>query len=422
MRLPSAFRSLASLAGLLAVTAALLVAPATAASAAGEEADFVSRLNGARAAAGLPRLGAAGDLTSVARSHSERMGRANDLFHNPSLTSQVGNWSSIGENVGYGGSVLTVHNALMNSTAHRDNILSRVYTEVGVGTWIAPTGRVWVTQVFRKPIVASIPVSAPMAGTAAAYAGVLGAPTSYEYAVPGGIAQDFQGGDVYYSAATGARVVIGAIRAEYRALAGPRSALGLPSTDETATPRRFGRYNHFQGGSIYWTPATGAREVRGAIRGTWARLGWENSGLGFPTTKELSTPDRVGRFNHFEGGSIYWTPTTGAREVRGQIRGLWAHLGWESSALGYPTTDELGTPDRVGRFNHFTRASIYWTPATGAHEVRGTIRDRWASLGWERSRLGYPVSDEYDVPGGRRSDFQGGSISWDARTGATTVR
>ncbi len=96
-------------------------------------------------------------------------------------------------------------------------------------------------------------------------------------------------------------------------------------------------------------------------------------------------------------------------------------LGWQSSALGYPVTDELVTPGGVGRYNHFQTGSIYWTPATGAREVRGAIRDRWASTGWERGALGYPTSDEYGVPGGRRSDFQRGSIIWDAQTGATRM-
>jgi uncharacterized protein with LGFP repeats len=83
--------------------------------------------------------------------------------------------------------------------------------------------------------------------------------------------------------------------------------------------------------------------------------------------------------------------------------------------MGYPVTDETGTPDGIGRYNHFTGgagASIYWTPATGAWSVHGGIRGRWAAQGWERGPLGYPVSDEYAVPGGRRSDFQRGSLVW----------
>ena len=57
-------------------------------------------------------------------------------------------------------------------------------------------------------------------------------------------------------------------------------------------------------------------------------------------------------------------------------------------------------------------AAAYWTPITGAHEVRGAIRDRWAALGWERGSLGYPVSDETnEVDGsGRLSLFEHGAI------------
>ena len=299
MRLPSPFRSLASLAGLLAVTAALLVAPATAASAAGEEADFASRLNGERAAAGIPRLGVVADLTAVARAHSARMGQAGNLHHNPYLRTQVTNWNALAENVGTGDSVLSVHRALMGSTGHRANILNRLYTEVGVGTWISPTGRVWVTQVFRTPVVpTAITISEVLAPTVAAHSGLLGAPTGSAYDVPGGIAQDFAGGDVLYSPATKGRVVFGAIRGRYRALGSARSALGLPAADEHGTSGRYGSYTHFQHGSIFWSPTSGAHEVRGGIRDAWARLGW-HTGSGFPVTGELPTPGVYGSYYHF---------------------------------------------------------------------------------------------------------------------------
>src|SRR5207302_49498 len=83
--------------------------------------------------------------------------------------------------------------------------------------------------------------------------------------------------------------------------------------------------------------------------------------------------DGVGRYNHFQGGSIYWTPGTGAHEVHGAIKDKWASMGWERSFLGYPVTDETGTPDGVGRYNHFQGGSIYWTPSIGAYEVHGAI-------------------------------------------------
>jgi hypothetical protein len=151
-----------------------------------------------------------------------------------------------------------------------------------------------------------------------------------------------------------------------------------------------------------------------AIDDKFAQLGGIQGFLGAPSGPEQSAPDGIGRYRHFTHGSIYWAPKPGAHEVHGLIRDKWASLGWERSFLGYPQTDETPTPDRSGRFNHFQGGSIYWTPATSAHEVHGAIRGKWADLGWERSGLGYPVSDEVSVPGGtiRCSQFQRGLIYW----------
>jgi uncharacterized protein with LGFP repeats len=256
--------------------------------------------------------------------------------------------------------------------------------------------------------------------------GWLGAPTTGENVCPDGTGhyRHFQNGSIYWHPATGAHEVHGAIRALWANIGWERSWLGYPCTDETSTPDGTGRYNHFQGGSIYWTPQTGAHEVHGAIRGKWASLGWERSFLGYPLTDESVCPDGTGRYNHFQGGSIYWTPTTSAHEVHGDIRGKWASLGWERSFLGYPLTDESVCPDGTGRYNHFQGGSIYWTPQTRAHEVHGAIRAKWAEMGWERSWLGYPVTDELPTPDGtgRYNQFQHGWIYWSPSTGAYAVR
>jgi len=166
-----------------------------------------------------------------------------------------------------------------------------------------------------------------------------------------------------------------AIDDKYAALGGPGGFLGHPVDEgagsaEMDTADRRGRVRDFRGGSIYWSPATGAFEVHGDIRLKWGQLGGTRSFLGFPVTDELGTPDGVGRFNHFQGGSIYWTPNTGAHEVHGAIRDHWASMGWETSFLRYPTTDER--PDGVGRFSQFQGGSIHWTP-DGRIEVRQRI-------------------------------------------------
>ena len=171
----------------------------------------------------------------------------------------------------------------------------------------------------------------------------------------------------------------------------------------------------------FTSPATGSHDVGGAILTNYRAHGGPAGRLGYPVTDELATPKVYGRFNAFQGGSIYWTPSTGAHAVWGSILHRWARLGWENGRLGFPTTDELPTPDGVGRFNHFQRGSIYWTPTTGAREIYGSIRDRWASLGWETGALGYPISGEFAIPGGRAQDFQYGSIRWSPTSGTSVV-
>lgn len=141
--------------------AALVPAPAEAAVDGNAEAQFVAALNQERAARGLPKLAVASDLVAVARQHSARMASKNDLYHNPNLGSDVSGWQKVGENVGRGPSVSTIHDAFMNSAGHRANILDADWTEVGVGVEVVD-GRVWVTEVFRQPQKqASEPAPAP---------------------------------------------------------------------------------------------------------------------------------------------------------------------------------------------------------------------------------------------------------------------
>jgi glucose/arabinose dehydrogenase len=259
----------------------------------------------------------------------------------------------------------------------------------------------------------------------AAFRATLGAPTAPEIAEGTSRLRVYQFGRAYWSLATDVHEVHGAILTTYLGLGGSPK-LGPPTTDETTTADKVGRYNNFAKpdgpASIYWSPGTGAHEVYGVIRGKWAEKGLEAGILGYPVTGENGTPDGVGRYNHFnKGASIYFTPGTGAHEVHGSIRGLWEQLNWEKGVLGYPITDETTTPDGIGRYNHFNKGgSIYWSPGTGAHEVYGAIMGRWSRLGYERSYLGYPTSGEYSVPGGRRNDFQHGYIFWNASNGQVT--
>ncbi len=166
-------------------------------------------------------------------------------------------------------------------------------------------------------------------------------------------------------------------------------------------------------------------KVYGAIGNKWRQLGAETGPLGLPIADELDAL-YGGRFNQFQHGFIYWHPEIGAYGVWGLIGERYSQIGRER--FGYPITDDLSTPDSRGRFNHFRsihlsgkpESSIYWTPETGAHEIYGSLRDKWAAMGWERSSLGYPIDAERDRRDalGREQLFQYGRIVWHPNTGA----
>ena len=136
------------LALLVSGAGSLAIAPTAQASDAGS---FVSSINAARRSAGLPALSTSSTLASVAASWARTMASSGNLAHNPRLTSQVSGWKYIGENVGVGADVPSLHRAFMNSAPHRANILSSHYTQVGVGA-VVRDGRVWVAEVFRRPL------------------------------------------------------------------------------------------------------------------------------------------------------------------------------------------------------------------------------------------------------------------------------
>jgi uncharacterized protein YkwD len=136
----------------LVLTAIATLVPVTGADAAADlEAQFVSAINSERSSRGLATLSVAGDLTSVARSHSQRMADQQNLHHNPNLGGAVSNWRKVGENVGKGPSVSKIHAAFMASSGHKANILDSDWTQVGVGVVVDGDGRIWVTEVFRLP-------------------------------------------------------------------------------------------------------------------------------------------------------------------------------------------------------------------------------------------------------------------------------
>ncbi|MBN1696722.1 MAG: hypothetical protein JW881_04350 [Spirochaetales bacterium] len=187
------------------------------------------------------------------------------------------------------------------------------------------------------------------------------------------------------------------------------SFLGDPTSDYYVL-KECGVFRRYAGGYIYNHPDAGVHMVYGAIFTKWGEYGWENGFLGYPTTDELNTSNFSGRFNAFQGGYIFWSPSSGAHAIYGAIYSKWNGMGNVASILGYPVTDEYGCPDGRGRYNFFQNGCIYWTSSTGAHYVRGDIMNRWGQIGWERSWLGFPITDEGLYESVRYNKFEYGYI------------
>ena len=168
--------------------------------------------------------------------------------------------------------------------------------------------------------------------------------------------------------------------------------------------------------------------------------------LGNPLGKERTCPDGVGHYRHFQGGSIYWTPETGAFEVHGAIREKWKSLGWEKSFLGYPVTDESDTPGGHGRYNNFQGGTIWWTAENGAwvtegsdggNEATGSISgkgygpefERWKSVldislyGPEERSTHFDAAGEYSFTGLPQGEYRVSldSKKWDAAVKITPM-
>lgn len=238
----------------------------------------------------------------------------------------------------------------------------------------------------------------------------------------GGMTRRYERAFIYWSKDTGATAVYGGILQVYAAMGYERSALGLPLTDETDRAVPGSRGNTFQNGFILWSPRTGAHAVYGEVGKKYAAMGAERSLLGLPTSSEVDGPFPGSRANSFQGGAILWSVGTGAHDIHGGI----AQRYYNSKVvqiLGLPTSSEGPSRLAGALVQNFQRGSIYWSPASGAWEVHGGIRDTYRSIGAETSPLGVPLTGEQPgaLPGSVIQRFTGGTMYWSPTTGAHPV-
>jgi uncharacterized protein YkwD len=136
-------------------------------------AQVLALINQARSAAGLPALTVTSGLDASSSAHNLRMAGGCGLSHQcpgePALgareTAAGVGWTAAGENIGEGGPVADTTAAIAQMAVgltqsmlneqppddgHRLNILSRIFTHIGIAVHRDGSGTVWLTQDFSN--------------------------------------------------------------------------------------------------------------------------------------------------------------------------------------------------------------------------------------------------------------------------------
>jgi uncharacterized protein with LGFP repeats len=143
--------------------------------------------------------------------------------------------------------------------------------------------------------------------------GPLGAKQGDQYPIGSdGMAQNFAGGKIFFSPATGANAVETDILTKYEALGGPaKSDLGFPISNEAdgglKPASKLAAFSANDKPVIFWTSDHGAYVIRGAIKAAWDKLLGATGKLGAPLGDQVIAKDVVTQ--KFSGGQIAWNKT-----------------------------------------------------------------------------------------------------------------
>jgi uncharacterized protein with LGFP repeats len=235
-----------------------------------------------------------------------------------------------------------------------------------------------------------------------------------------GCGQVFQNGRIYWTAATGAREVSGSILSSWVQQGLEAGAFGYPTIDPVCGLTGGGCGQLFQGGRIYSHPTTGTHALSGAVLDAWIGTGAEAGSLGYPTTGYICGLTDGGCGQVFQGGRIYTHPTTGTHVLSGPTEATWIANGAEAGGLRYPTTGLICGLTDGGCGQLFQNGRIYTHPTAGTHALTGAVLTAWINQRAEAGPLGYPTGDRVCglAGGGCKQDFQGGTL-WSHGTAGT---
>ena len=201
--------------------------------------------------------------------------------------------------------------------------------------------------------------------------GPLGATDGGQYAIGSdGTGQNYAGGKIFYSPATGANVLTGQLLAKYETVGGPQGDLGFPTSNENdgglAPMSKIATFAAADQPVIFWTPDFGAVIVRGAMNAAWAKLGGATGQLGAPTADQTVNGDVVTQ--KFNGGAISWNKKTNAFTTEP------ANLQSQLAGLEVPGRDVPQSTPARGRIRCRLVRACQLVVVVGRHPARGGRR------------------------------------------------
>lgn len=204
---------------------------------------------------------------------------------------------------------------------------------------------------------------------------------------------------------------------KYELIDGPR-VLGKSNGGEVLS-HFGGKYQWFEKGAMHWTPTHGAyANFDGPIRNKYSAMGGNGGSLlQYAIADEITGLKDGGKSQQFVGGTIVWSPATGAFVSMGGIRNTWLSDGAESGQLGYPTSDEVYGLKQGGIYQNFQGGAILFHPQLGGFISVGAIRTAWGAQGYENGPMGFPTSNEYWWGNVVRQNYQGGYYTWTEKGG-----
>src|SRR5699024_5687103 len=136
--------------------------------------------------------------------------------------------------------------------------------------------------------------------------------------------------------------------------------------------------------------------------------GREGGPLGYPVSAVQVRSDGSW-IQVFQGGCIVDSSGTTTRTVWGIRWTRWVAAGRETGVLGYPVGAVEVRAD-ASWIQVFEHGCIIDSAATTTRVVRDAVWTAWGQVGRETGVLGYPTTEQEDVPGGSTQGFERGGI------------